>query len=108
MSTSLRFALLLYSAVLAISLSAAALIPESKLEAMSPEPLSISEEQETPMIYILKTDEGELCIFQGKTLIQRTGVAVSTLPEDDRFSLEAGICASSEEALTSLLEDLCS
>ncbi|MCQ2442361.1 MAG: hypothetical protein MJ077_04425 [Oscillospiraceae bacterium] len=108
MSVPLRFTILLYSAALAISLSVAALLPHSKLEAMSPESFSISEKEEAPTTYILKAEKGEICIFEGQQLIQKTGVAVASLPAEDRFSLETGISASSQEALTALLEDLCS
>lgn len=108
MSLPLRFTILLYSAALAISLSVTALLPSSHTQVLSPQSMTVEQEEQPPVIYVLKADAGELCIFKGSELLRRTGVFVSSLPEEDRFSLEAGITASSQQALTSLLEDLCS
>lgn len=63
---------------------------------------------EQPPMYELRSVDGELCIFRGKTLIRSTGVYTLALPKEDRELLENGIAAASEEALASLLEDLCS
>ena len=61
-----------------------------------------------PTIYQLRSVDGEVCVFRGRTLLHRTGVATRTLPREDRALLERGICAASQEALASLLEDYCS
>lgn len=61
-----------------------------------------------PTIYVLRSVDGELCVFRGRKLLRRTGVRTSTLPREDRTMLETGISAGSQEALASLLEDLSS
>jgi hypothetical protein len=58
--------------------------------------------------YVLRSADGELCVFQGSRLLHRTGVYTRTLPREDQAHLEKGISADSQEALASLLEDLCS
>ncbi|MGM9536878.1 MAG: hypothetical protein ACI3VN_00950 [Candidatus Onthomonas sp.] len=58
--------------------------------------------------YLIRTVEDEVCIFQGDTLILRTGVTASLLPQQDREALVQGIRAESRAELTSLLEDLSS
>lgn len=70
--------------------------------------LEETEEIDALPLYILRSKDGEICVFRDEELIHRTGVAVSSLPAEDRTMLEAGIAASSEAALTALLEDLCS
>ena len=65
-------------------------------------------EPEPPTVYQLRSVDGELCVFRGRTLLHRTGVDVRTLPREDRELLERGISAASQEALASLLEDLSS
>lgn len=87
-------------------MSFAALLPTPQTEVMAPQ--TVTEEDAPPPCYVLRTDRGEVCIFEGDTLLRRTGVAVSSLPAEDRESLSIGIAASSQEALSSLLEDLCS
>lgn len=106
-SAPLRFTILLYSAALAISLSAAVILPVSKADALSPEAVAV-ELSPSRLPYVLRADHGELCVFQGSVLLRRTGVAVAALPEKDRTALEGGIAVSTKEDLTSLLEDLCS
>ena len=77
--------------------------PVQKQPAERPAP-----EAEAPTIYQLRSMDGELCVFRGRTLLHRTGVDVRTLPREDRELLERGISAASQEALASLLEDLSS
>lgn len=107
MSAPLRLTVLLYSFALAVSMCFALLLPPAPLEVMEPQRVTI-ETEKAPLCYVLRTDHGELCIFQGENLIRRTGVAVSSLPAEDRTALENGITATSQQALSSLLEDLCS
>lgn len=72
------------------------------------EELTLLEEEPSSPLYVLRAEAGEICVFRNDQLIRHTGVAVSSLPAEDRTLLEAGIAASSEAALTALLEDLCS
>lgn len=59
-----------------------------------------------PIPFTIRSVDGEVCIFQGDTLVIHTGVSVSLLPRQDREALEAGIRADSQADLTALLEDL--
>jgi hypothetical protein len=59
-------------------------------------------------LYVLRSVNDELCISRGQTLLRRTGVSTLSLPREDREMLSNGIAAASQEALASLLEDLCS
>lgn len=56
--------------------------------------------------WVIRSVDGEVCIFQGETLLLHTGVSADLLPRQDREALEAGIQVESREALTALLEDL--
>lgn len=71
-------------------------------------PAAESPEHSDPGVYVLRSMDGELCVFRNRTLLRRTGVYTLTLPREDRELLENGISAASQEALASLLEDLCS
>lgn len=102
-----RMSLLLSAALLAVALTTAALsIPGGTQTASSAFPLQTGTEPESA--YVLRERDGEICIYRGDLLISRTGYSVSMLPDEDRTLLEEGIAASSRQALTSLLEDLCS
>lgn len=77
--------------------------------APAPEPAPPDDEASDPStIYVLRSVDGELCVFRGRTLLHRTGVYTSTLPREDQLLLDTGISAASQEALASLLEDMCS
>lgn len=81
--------------------------------ASAPAPISDTQpvpipEEEPPTLYVLRAQDGELCVFRNGELLRRTGVKTSALPAEDRAALENGISATSQQALTSLLEDLCS
>ena len=58
--------------------------------------------------YLLIEYEGELCVLSGQTLVEHTGIPVSTLPSADRNLLQQGIPAQSRQELYALLEDLAS
>ncbi len=56
--------------------------------------------------YTLCAVDGEVCLCLEGEVVLHTGVAVSTLPQQDRAALEAGIAVTSQAELTALLEDL--
>ena len=56
--------------------------------------------------YLLCAVDGEVCLCLEGEIVLHTGVAVSTLPQQDRTALEDGIAVTSQAELTALLEDL--
>jgi hypothetical protein len=82
-------------------------IPESSHTTPKPAP-AVKPHSVTEPDYVLRSVDGELCVFRGSRLLHRTGVYARTLPREDQRELEEGISADSQEALASLLEDLCS
>jgi hypothetical protein len=58
--------------------------------------------------YLVKAHGGQVCIYQGSQLLSSTGILLSSLPQQDRDALEAGIPAQDAAALAALLEDLSS
>lgn len=110
----LRACLLLSALWLASSLSLSALFMPSPqaVHTASQEQVTLQTAPDAPASspahYELRATEGEVCVYQDGSLLQRTGVAVSSLPKEDRALLENGIAVDSMQALTSLLEDLCS
>ncbi len=104
----LSLSLLAASALLTAALLWSPGAPRSALEPVEGIRAPESTEQEAPAVYQLRSVDGELCIFQGRKLLRRTGVYTLSLPSEDRELLESGISAASQEALASLLEDLCS
>lgn len=90
----------------ALSLSAALIAPavHSRTVAVAVD----APETVTQPLYTLRALEGEICVYQGDTLIQRTGVSSAALPASDRELLSGGIAANSPAELAALLEDLTS
>lgn len=88
------------------SVSAALIIPPLLPQAQA---VAVDAKGEVPAsLYTLRVQSGEVCVFQGDTLVQRTGVSVASLPASDRNLLDGGISANSAAELASLLEDLTS
>ncbi|MCD8147934.1 MAG: hypothetical protein LUD84_11785 [Clostridiales bacterium] len=110
----LRFALLLTAFCLALSLSCAALSsPWPQAVETGAETALVTESADEPSgeavpLYELRSVDGEICVFRCGSLLTHTGVLVSSLPQEDRALLEAGIAAESDQELASLIEDLCS
>ena len=105
----LRIRLLTTALLLAFSLSCSALLfplPQA-VHTAAPETVTVQPET-VPPLYELRSEEGEICIYHSGKLFRHTGVFVSSLPREDRALLEEGIAADSDQALASLLEDLCS
>lgn len=63
------------------------------------------ETSENATEFLLKNQDGEVCVYADETLVSRTGIPVRSLPEQDREALETGIQAKGERALAALLED---
>lgn len=61
-------------------------------------------------IYLLKSNNGTLCVFLKQTgeMIMNTDTSVSVLPKEDQRLLEQGIEIKNEEELYQALEDYCS
>lgn len=97
------------AAAAALSVCAALTAPlvPSFASAAAPAPLADTSSQEDA-VYLLRDWEGELCVFSGLRLVQRTGIPVSALPAADRALLQEGIRAEGRQALYALLEDLAS
>jgi len=91
----------------ALSVCAALALPSAPQfsAAGAPAALSAAPEEDS---FLLIDYEGELCVFSGKRLIQRTGIPVSALPAADREQLQEGIPAVGRRELYALLEDLAS
>ncbi|MCI8538512.1 MAG: hypothetical protein HFF18_07590 [Oscillospiraceae bacterium] len=70
--------------------------------AQPPEETAAPEEE----TYLVRDYSGELCVFQGGELIERTGIPVATLPQSDRTMAEVGITVTGKAALAELLADL--
>lgn len=112
MSSPIRKLITLSAAVCAATaLLTAALLwrPAPEHSALEPvHTLRLPAPAEAEPVYVLRSVDGELCVFRGGCLLRRTGVYTLALPREDRALLEDGISAASQEALASLLEDLCS
>lgn len=108
----IRACLLLLAIYLASALSLSAVLlppPQQAVHTAAPEQVILQDVPDDPSpCYELRADGGEVCVYQNGSLLRRTGVAVSSLPKEDRALLEQGITVDSIQALTSLLEDLCS
>ena len=81
---------------------AAAIVP---LTSESTAPIANAENENTS--YIVKEYGGQVCIFEeGESLPRRnTGIYTATLPNQDQARLKDGISVSTQEELSSLLED---
>lgn len=102
----------LLGALIAVSVALGAMSAtvtlQKSITASTAAQLTVNDAEEAHPLYVLRSDAGELCVFQDERIIRRTGVFISSLPEEDRSLLEVGIAAGSEQVLTGLLEDLCS
>lgn len=104
-SIKLRCTVLALSLVLSAGCISTALI----LPLMLPQSKSVSTEDEISVpVYILRAQDGEICVYENDQLVLHTGVAVASLPTSDQTLLDGGIAASSPAELTQLLEDLTS
>ncbi|GEM_PF-2687269 len=111
LAAALSVSALLYAASPAVSASSAEQVTAA--EAPPPpqeQPADVPEESPAAPepLYVLRDVDGELCIFRNSRLLRHTGVYTASLPREDRELLAGGIAAGSEQALASLLEDLCS
>lgn len=104
----LRCTLLATAMVLAAGNVSAALIVPALLPQAQAVAVDAKEEEVPASLYVLRVQGGEVCVFQGDTLVQRTGVSAASLPASDRTLLDGGISVSSPAELASLLEDLTS
>jgi hypothetical protein len=73
--------------------------------ALASAPVSVPEDEEK-VVYLIQTIEGEVCVRCGDGNVIHTGLSAAMLPQHDRSALEHGITVESQQALTSLLEDL--
>lgn len=60
--------------------------------------------------FVLRDEEGQIAIYQldennGEKIIERTGIIVRYLPEEDKENIENGIYVNGNEALNRLLEN---
>ena len=78
---------------------------ESKIH--SYESQSVSDESKNEM-YVVKSENGRIVVYQGEELLYKTTTATSTLPKIDQKELLYGITANSEEEVERILEEYCS
>jgi ABC-type enterochelin transport system substrate-binding protein len=80
-----------------------ALMPERTLSALNQPAAAAAEEAAAS--YLLRTEDGRVCVYRSGVLVLRTEIDVSLLPAADRAALEDGIIADSSVELATYLED---
>lgn len=71
-----------------------------QVQAALPEP-----DAEESHIYLIRANEGVVCVYRDGTLIYKTTIPVASLPEEDRKNLAEGIEVDDETEMHQLLED---
>lgn len=108
---SIAFAGALLSAAAAITAGNTAAPPPASREIIAQvssrmSVLAVSSEVPDLQSYLVRSRDGVICVYVNDSLVLKTDIPVSTLPESDRIALQQGIPASDRETLAQLLEDL--
>ena len=59
-------------------------------------------------VYVVKSENGRIVVYENEELLYRTNTAVNTLPKKDQKTLLYGLSANSKEEVRDILEEYCS